>query len=161
MTHLNFHPAPGIGELLPGWWSVPQNPIVPRRYQPSIGELLPGRFTIPQNPIKATLRMGVNNAAMGCVGCAAQDRYLSQQGLGGLGMFNSYNPFDATNPWGITEWAIAGGGLLLVLMMLRPGQSAYKAAVSTAKQQYREAVTRARAKYPRVAGRIKRAAAAL
>ena len=49
----NFHPAPGLGDLLPGFFVVPQNPIMDATtYVPRIGEILPGSFPVPQNPIK-------------------------------------------------------------------------------------------------------------
>jgi hypothetical protein len=74
MSHIPFHPAPGLGDLLPGEFVVPQNPIrdagtalVPsavalaggRPYKVAkLGDLMPGKFTVPQNPIVTTLRNG-------------------------------------------------------------------------------------------------------
>lgn len=71
MAHLNFHPAPGFGDLLPGFFVVPQNPIrgastpmVPSVQAaaggqvvrvPHVGDLLPGQFPVPQNPIRAAM----------------------------------------------------------------------------------------------------------
>lgn len=65
------HPAPGLGDLLPGWHSVPQNPIrdastpvvasVNARAGgavvkiPRLGDLLPGMFVVPQNPLRQAL----------------------------------------------------------------------------------------------------------
>jgi len=65
------HPAPGLGDLLPGWFVVPQNPIrdagTPVKANvtakaggavvkvPSMGELMPGMFTVPQNPLRQAL----------------------------------------------------------------------------------------------------------
>ena len=50
---LNHHPAPGLGDLLPGFFVVPQNPFKDSTtYVPRIGEILPGSFPVPQNPIK-------------------------------------------------------------------------------------------------------------
>lgn len=85
MAHLNFHPAPGFGDLLPGFFVVPQNPIrgastplVPSVQAasmgtivrvPHVGDLLPGQFPVPQNPIIAALATGMNGMrGMGC-GC--------------------------------------------------------------------------------------------
>ena len=50
---LSLHPAPGnLGELLPGWFAVPQDPITaPITYTRGIGEILPGSYTVPQNPV--------------------------------------------------------------------------------------------------------------
>jgi hypothetical protein len=49
---LNQHPAPGLGDLLPGFFVVPQNPMASTTYVPRIGDILPGSFPVPQNPIK-------------------------------------------------------------------------------------------------------------
>ena len=84
MPMLNFHPAPGLGDLLPGWHSVPQNPLRPDStplvptvraatgnaitVKPKMGDLLPGKFTVPQNPIRKNLMSSMGMAGMGC-GC--------------------------------------------------------------------------------------------
>ena len=55
MSMLRYHPAPGLGDLLPGFFVVPQNPIKDAQgvtYVPRIGDILPGSFVVPQNPIK-------------------------------------------------------------------------------------------------------------
>jgi len=65
------HPAPGLGDLLPGWHVVPQNPIRDAGTAikatvtakaggavvkvPGMGELLPGMFVVPQNPLRQVL----------------------------------------------------------------------------------------------------------
>jgi hypothetical protein len=55
MPSITSHPAPGLGDLLPGWYVVPQNPIAAAQdgttYVPTIGEILPGSYVVPQNPI--------------------------------------------------------------------------------------------------------------
>lgn len=85
MPMLNFHPAPGLGDLLPGWYSVPQNPLRPDStplvptvraatgnaitMKPKMGDLLPGTmFTVPQNPVRRNLLSSMGMAGMGC-GC--------------------------------------------------------------------------------------------
>jgi hypothetical protein len=54
--NIHIHPAPGLGDLMPGWFAVPQDPITAARegvtYTPGIGDILPGAFVVPQNPIK-------------------------------------------------------------------------------------------------------------
>ena len=96
MPHLNFHPAPGFGDLLPGNFVVPQNPIrdagtplVPSVQAvaggnivrvPHVGELMPGMFVVPQNPIRDAMASpdvtrpvagsGQALAGLGC-GCGA------------------------------------------------------------------------------------------
>lgn len=52
------NPAPGLGVIVPGSWSVPQNPITAARYTPRIGEIMAARFTVPQNPITDALAKG-------------------------------------------------------------------------------------------------------
>jgi hypothetical protein len=71
MAHLGFHPAAGLGDLMNGWFVVPQNPIrgystglvaslqgtSPNRIlrRPRLRELMQGGFTVPQNPIRTAL----------------------------------------------------------------------------------------------------------
>lgn len=59
MAHLNFHPAVGFGELMPGSFVVPQNPMRLAAsgvgYIPHIGELMPGSFVVPENPLRRAL----------------------------------------------------------------------------------------------------------
>lgn len=56
MSNIPFHPAPGLGDLLPGFFVVPQNPITgraaPTAYIPGVGDIMPGSFPVPQNPVK-------------------------------------------------------------------------------------------------------------
>lgn len=91
MPHLRYHPAPGFGDLLPGFAVVPQNPIrdastglvpslqalsayrITRR--PHVGELMPAQFTVPQNPLVNAL-VNPLGSLQGCGGCA---------GCGGMG----------------------------------------------------------------------------
>lgn len=73
MAKLNMHPSPGFGDLLPGFFVVPQNPIAgqkPISYIHHIGDLLPGRFAVPQNPIISTVRAGTK-AMAGLAGCCS------------------------------------------------------------------------------------------
>lgn len=51
--NIGYHPAPGLGELQPGWFVVPQNPVDgPVTYIRGIGDILStGGFTVPQNPV--------------------------------------------------------------------------------------------------------------
>ena len=71
MPHLDYHPAPGISALLPGWTLMPYNPISPSTdLVASLGAAMPGRairiprigdlfatsgYPLPQNPILAAL----------------------------------------------------------------------------------------------------------
>lgn len=46
---LTTHPAPGVDQLVPGVRATG------RSRRPSIGELVPGYFTLPQNPLAKSL----------------------------------------------------------------------------------------------------------
>lgn len=50
---IHQHLAPGLGELMPGWFVVPQNPMDgPTSYVRGIGDILKtGGFAVPQNPV--------------------------------------------------------------------------------------------------------------
>lgn len=53
MSMIPYHPAPGLGDLLPGFFAVPQNPIRDAvTVVPRIGDILPACFAVPQNPIR-------------------------------------------------------------------------------------------------------------
>lgn len=67
---LGYHPAAGLGDLLPGSFVVPQNPIEAGqvKYIPKIGDILPARFAVPQNPLIAALRKGVSGLGGCCCG---------------------------------------------------------------------------------------------
>jgi hypothetical protein len=53
MAQIQLHPAPGLGDLLAGWFAVPQNSVTDGvTYTPGIGDILPGSFVVPQNPIR-------------------------------------------------------------------------------------------------------------
>lgn len=93
MARLNFHPAIGFGDLMDGWFVVPQNPIrtpgtplVPSLQATAPGrilrrgrlaELMPGGFTVPQNPLRMAL------GSIGCSGCGSGTANYTLNGLGG------------------------------------------------------------------------------
>lgn len=64
---INRQLAPGLGDLLPGSFVVPQNPLMPTRYIPKIGDLLPSRFAVPANPLISAIRGGLSGLS-GCSG---------------------------------------------------------------------------------------------
>lgn len=139
MSMINYHPAPGLGDLLPGFFVVPQNPITDANgvtYVPRIGEILPGSYAVPQNPIKDYMsgRLNligrepgvpgmVNGKLSGC-GCGG-----TCGGCGGLGDISTdmakisadfsagnYSQIFQDSIVGIPVWAIAGGLALLFFM---------------------------------------------
>lgn len=54
-NRLPVHPAPGFGDLVSGFFVVPQNPLQMAREGvsrvPTLGEFMSGSFTVPQNPL--------------------------------------------------------------------------------------------------------------
>ena len=153
--NIPFHPAPGIGELLPGFFVVPQNPIRDAmgmsgvRYQPHIGELMPASFTVPQNPIVKNIQTGM--------GGLAQGRFMGfTSGMAGLGEFDLSSITDSFKPgeWSTQTWMMIAGAGIIAIMMMRPGGSQYKAAMSQAKADYSKSVAGIRSKYKRVGQRV-------
>ena len=140
MSMLNYHPAPGLGDLLPGFYVVPQNPITDAHgvsYVPRIGDILPGSFPVPQNPIKDYMNGRLNligrepgvpgtvngKGVSGC-GCGGS---CGNPGCGGLGDISAdftkissdisagnYMQVFSDTVFGIPVWAVAAGlGLFL------------------------------------------------
>lgn len=163
MPHIKFHPAPGLGELMNGWFNVPQNPIAPDYtelvptpqakaggrpvYTAKLGELMPGKFVVPQNPIVRELASGL--AGCGCgggcnKGCGCPSA-IGFSGLGDvaddayIGLRNALDSMPSYVPW------VIGGGLVLLLLSGR-GKS------------YREDVSKVRARHPTRAARLRRMA---
>jgi hypothetical protein len=76
---INHHPAPGFGDLIPGFFVVPQNPIVDNKsralmpygfagdigYVPKFGDLMPSRLAVPSNPLIRALRAGMSGCCCG------------------------------------------------------------------------------------------------
>ena len=138
MAQLNYHPAPGMGDLLPGFYVVPQNPVQPVKYIRGISEILPGSFPVPQNPVKDYTRgqtkligqTGVGDCGCGCGGSGGCGGQIN--GIRGLGDFSTdYGTFTGnlsagnymaalqSTFFGVPVWAVAGA---LVLVMFAGGQ---------------------------------------
>lgn len=122
MAQLNFHPAVGFGDLMPGWHVVPQNPILtggtplvpsiqataPGRVmrRGKLAELMPGGFSVPQNPLRQAL------GGMGC-GCGGNCNGMGQLDTSSVGGFFSSIPNWLTEPSsifpGVANWVLFGG----------------------------------------------------
>jgi hypothetical protein len=163
-----------MGDLLPGYFVVPNNPITSAAGGPGatgigrvahVGELMPASFVVPENPLmNALVTVGRGPASQkslsglgggcGCtgLGCGCGDR----MSLSGLGEFNMDSVTQNLNPanWSATTMAMVGGGVLLLILMMRPGGSEYKAAVTRAKADYQSTIASIRKKYKRVGGRV-------
>lgn len=141
MPMLNFHPAPGLGDLVPGWHVVPQNPLRPDSTilvpsvqaasgnritkKPTIGELLPGRFTVPDNPVKKGLHMGMGGLGCGCGCTSGPPAYglsgLSMDGTGlmGTGLFAGGTDLST---WGAGEYVTVGIGAYALYSLFSTGK---------------------------------------
>ena len=109
MPHINRHPAPGFGDLMAGWFVVPQNPLrmndpgtplVPSLQATAPGrtlrkarlaELMPGGFVVPQNPLRMALSGGVGKVGCGCSsgGCGGGSANYTLNGLRGMGQLDT------------------------------------------------------------------------
>lgn len=116
---LDYHPAPGLEGILPGWFVVPQNPIQPVTYTPRIGDILPASFPVPQNPVRDYTRGQVKMIGQG-VGCACDGGCGGQ--LNGVGVSGISDDIAAGNfsaalqetVMGVPVWALAAGAALLL-----------------------------------------------
>lgn len=162
MSMIGFHPAPGLGELLPGWFVVPQNPLELAtrgiRRIPTIGEIVPATFPVPQNPLVRALSLGASPKCL-CVGIGCGDGCLSRySGMTGLPEIWEQVKTTATGAWGSvtgmlgganwTTYALAGGGVLLLWMLISRG-GGYRREAGAARREYRARVAGLKAKYGR------------
>lgn len=138
MAHLPVHPAPGLGDLLPGFFVVPQNPIqgVPTPVVasinakaggapvkiPTMGELLPGFFVVPENPLRNALGM----SGLGCGSCGLGQTTPNLMGsLANVGT-SMTNWLQESVFAGIPNWLLLGGAVA-VYFMATPGGKEYRA----------------------------------
>jgi hypothetical protein len=100
----------GAGDLVPGKFSVPQNPVG------GMSGLVPGRFSIPENPFGMSgLGCGSDCNCGPCRGgMGAVDLSLT-----GTGIASSIGITGTTIP----NWAFYAAGGAVVLLMLMPGGS--------------------------------------
>lgn len=122
MANLNYHPAPGLGDLLPGFFVVPQNPITSVNsgvtYVPGIGDVLPGSFVVPQNPIKSytsgkVVPIGTSPGISGCgggCGCSGDCGHSGQ--LNGV---RTSGVSGISEDWSKIQSDISGGNYMAIL----------------------------------------------
>jgi hypothetical protein len=174
MSHIALHPAPGLGEMLPGWFSVPNNPIKSgyeqAAYTPHVGELMPAKFSIPENPLVRALAgygMGYCSAGMGGLGAdaavpswwdtivgalfppagviSAGQRVSANVGEAAEGTFGGLLPDVGQWPWYYWVGLIAGGTVLVWAMT--PGGTEYAKKKRAAQREYKEKMGELRAGY--------------
>lgn len=155
MFMTGFHPAPGLSELLPGWFVVPQNPILAGgsaavKYTPRIGDLIAAKYSVPQNPILAADR---RLAGIGCGGgCSCSGR--CENGMGGLlddplgSIESTVSSITSYQIMGIPAWWI-GAGLLAVWFLSHPGstRAARSAEMASARAAYLRKKARIKSTY--------------
>ena len=146
-----FHPAPGLGDLVGGFFVVPQNPIMdagtpmvpsvqaqyPNRItrRPRMGDLVAASFVVPQNPLLPNAQP-MSQAGLGCASCSGANFY----GMSGLGQTFSTVMGDFTggnfsqgmtdfSAWiqessifpSVPNWAVVGGGAVALMMLMGAG----------------------------------------
>ena len=162
MSQLKFHPAPGLGDLLPGWHVVPQNPIrdagtalVPSvqaasgnriTRTPHVGDLLAASFVVPQNVIVRNVSTGMNGLAAtkgigclgcsGCAGCEDGGNYYGMQGLGDTSITDWLTSPSFVSD-SVPNWMLYGGAAALAWILLMPGGSEYRQKSRALRSQYR------------------------
>lgn len=106
--NLPYHPAPGLGDLLPGYFVVPQNPVTSRDYgvtvKPGIGDVLPAAFSVPENPILnyvsgkvKPIGQGASDGGCGCGGgCGSCGSGGTINGMGVGDLTADWNSFSST-----------------------------------------------------------------
>jgi hypothetical protein len=149
MPFINVHPAPGLGELTPGWFIVPNNPFQLR--QPvarttGVGELVAAHWTLPQNPLANQL------ATIGLPpGQSSQKAVI--QGLGAIDLGSEFSSWANPGEWTFSQWALVIGVGALFLLTMRKDRAGYKAAKLQAKADYYRALQDARSKHKTLGGR--------
>lgn len=161
-----FHPAPGLGDLVGGFFVVPQNPIMdagtpmvpsvqaqyPNRItrRPRMGDLVAASFVVPQNPLWPNAQP-MSQAGLGCASCSGANFY----GMSGLGQSFSAVWTDVTSgnfsqgvtdftSWigestiisGLPNWGILAAGAV-ALMLFMPSGSEYRQKSKALRSQYR------------------------
>ena len=170
MAYTSTHPAPGLGQMLPGWFAVPQNPMggASPRYQPSMGEIVGASFVVPQNPLVRAMAQGVmpdqGKGLMGtgfpkddCV-CGCGGGGGCGGGMGSLtddlsGYFEQAKTY-ATDGGTGTLVTVAVVGLILWSTL---GGSAYKDRAAALRAEYSMKARQLKSSYPSIAGRARRA----
>jgi hypothetical protein len=172
MAHIGHHPAPGLGELIPGSFVVPSNPIITPSYIPHIGELLPASFPVPQNPLIAAISSppgyGIPNSmkGLGCgcsTGCGSG--MCGDQGMAGLsgdcGCIGGMCGCGSVGGMGLFEDPMSWIGIALVglmgLWMLMPGGQQYHSERERLAKTYQRGVRRLKGEsrgYRRVARKV-------
>ena len=134
--NLPYHPAPGLGDLLPGYFVVPQNPITARDYgvtvNPGIGDILPAAFSVPENPILNYTRGKVKPLGQSGCGCGGSCGHCGEGTINGMGvgdLSTDWNNFQSTISqgnitgaaqatfFGVPVWVLLAAAVALPMVM--------------------------------------------
>lgn len=152
MAHIHRHPAPGFGELTPGWWVVPNNPFSPpvlKGTSVGIGQLVAANWTLPQNPLANALStVGLPPGQKSGVG--------HLQGLGAINLNEQFQRWANISNWSLGQWAIVIGLGALFLITVRKDRSGYRAAKLQAKADYYRAISEAKKSHPTYSSQVAR-----
>jgi hypothetical protein len=98
--NIHIHPAPGLGDLMPGWWDYPNDPAALASQgitkTPGINEILPAVWTIPENPLKAYVTGQTKMIGQGG-GSKQRSGNVSAKGAKGVGDIVPTGPFPVPN----------------------------------------------------------------
>lgn len=146
MPHIPFHPAPGFGDLSPGWFVVPQNPMrsdgtalvpsvqatAPGRVVrvPSLNDLVQASFVVPQNPLVPHLS-GLRGLGCGCsqLGCDGGRDFYALNGIAD----DLSSSFDGVKDWlqspspvaaSVPNWMLYGGAAVAAYFAFSSGSNA-------------------------------------
>jgi hypothetical protein len=160
MSQIGFHPAPGLGDLAPGFFVVPQNPLrndstvlVPSVQasaggrmvkKPHIGDFVAGSFVVPQNPVRRNLATGMMGlgGGLGC-GCGTPDcgsgYGANPYGLQGLDLssISTWAQSPSFISASVPNWALYGGAAVAAYLLLMPGGREYRQKSKALRSQYR------------------------
>ena len=153
------HPAGGLGDLLPGWHVVPQNPIrdastpvvasVTARAGgavvkvPTMGELLAASFVVPQNPLRQALASPPGSGVPGTKGLGCGTCHGMGDATGLMGSLASGGTSIVS--WlqqpsfiraSIPNWGLVAGAVV-AYMLIAPGGSQYRSESRALRSRHR------------------------
>lgn len=114
----NVRAIHGIGDFVPGWFSVPKTPVVAMK-RTGMGDFVPGYFAVPQTPVGAK-RPGMSG--LGCGSDCGCGPCRSHNGMGqidfsltGDGISQSLvGSFGITSVPAVPNWIIYAGGIAII-----------------------------------------------
>ena len=151
MNMLPFHPASSsVGELLPGHFAIPNNPISDAYslvasdeiiYRAKLGEIMAARFSIPENPLLRELSgcssLRGCNTSCGCggSGCGMNGFTEDLKGWYDKAVASASTMFGGIDT---TTLLLAGGGIVALYFLLGAGGGEYRGKMSELRRKQAE-----------------------